>query len=436
MESFLLKKGETMNKFVKKMAVLLSVPLLSVSLLTGCGGGKENGGKVKKSDGDEKPYTICMIVEKTANMPDVDYSHFQDELDECFMNYGTVSIIEMDGKAFLVERVENEKPKNKPNPTQKESNAKKCTDDVFGLIEDEAVPNTPEVDVIGALVEAGHEIEDAENAKIIVVSNGLMTTGSIRMQESLLVNIKGHKTEWISRLEDKHLVPDFSNVSDIDWYCMGDASGVQQPPTEENKADLKDFYTDYLTEAGISKNNISIFMKDFTTDNEEEKTGYPEVSPVEIIEDTISEKEEGFGKSQTSLRFDESQLPFVSDQAVLKIDQAAARERLEPVITYLKDGQNSGKVMLIGTCAKAGSQKGRIALSRKRAAAIKSILVKAGCDPSMIETVGVGWHEDFCCDEQVGGKWDEEVAVKNRAVIVTMADSSLAQKVKKLKEQR
>jgi outer membrane protein OmpA-like peptidoglycan-associated protein len=111
---------------------------------------------------------------------------------------------------------------------------------------------------------------------------------------------------------------------------------------------------------------------------------------------------------------------FLPDQAVFR-DPAAARSTLQDLATLIIDGRQL--VELVGTTATWGpSEQGRVDLSRRRAEAVKSVLVELGVPADRITTVGAGtsWP-DRVVDIAPDGSLIPAAAALNRSVIVRLS---------------
>ncbi len=123
---------------------------------------------------------------------------------------------------------------------------------------------------------------------------------------------------------------------------------------------------------------------------------------------------------EVPFELNETQVMFVANEAVF-IDEAAAREALEPVAQVILDHPGH-EVLIAGTTATIGTQEACAALSGKRAEAVKTMLISEfGVPEEQLLTVGLGYEKDpFVRGRDIGanGNFVETEAAKNRRVIV------------------
>ncbi len=145
-------------------------------------------------------------------------------------------------------------------------------------------------------------------------------------------------------------------------------------------------------------------------------------TPVETAEDVVFEIP--FELSSTQVR-------FVANQAVF-IDENEVKKVLAPVAEIIL-AHPDHPILLAGTTAKWGSQESCVALSNKRADAVKDLLVSHfGIPESQLITVGLGYEDDpFVRGREIdaSGKFVETEGAKNRRVVVLDAESDTAKQI-------
>ncbi len=145
-------------------------------------------------------------------------------------------------------------------------------------------------------------------------------------------------------------------------------------------------------------------------------------TPVETAEDVVFE---------TPFELSSTQVRFVANQAVF-IDENEVKKVLAPVAEIIL-AHPDHPILLAGTTAKWGSQESCVALSNKRADAVKDLLVSHfGIPESQLITVGLGYEDDpFVRGREIdaSGTFVETEGAKNRRVVVLDAESDTAKQI-------
>ncbi len=127
----------------------------------------------------------------------------------------------------------------------------------------------------------------------------------------------------------------------------------------------------------------------------------------------------------------EQQVMFKADSAEF-VNRNAAVEALRPVAEVILQYPEQ-PILLAGTTATFGEQSGAVALSEKRAAAVKDLLVKEfGVPESQLISKGLGFEADPFVrgkDIDASGNFVETEAAKNRRVVVVNAESDIAKQI-------
>jgi outer membrane protein OmpA-like peptidoglycan-associated protein len=119
----------------------------------------------------------------------------------------------------------------------------------------------------------------------------------------------------------------------------------------------------------------------------------------------------------------DSELGFKPDSAELR-DRDHATALLSKYADYLA-GEPTRHLTITGTTSSDGQESGRLDLSRRRAAAVKALLVQLGASSEQIESDGVGTHyAGFINDRRDDGSLDSNLAIKNRNVLITLDGSN------------
>ena len=134
---------------------------------------------------------------------------------------------------------------------------------------------------------------------------------------------------------------------------------------------------------------------------------------------------------ETPFELSSTQVRFVANQAVF-IDENEVKKVLAPVAEIIL-AHPDHPILLAGTTAKWGSQESCVALSNKRADAVKDLLVSHfGIPESQLITVGLGYEDDpFVRGREIdaSGKFVETEGAKNRRVVVLDAESDTAKQI-------
>lgn len=124
----------------------------------------------------------------------------------------------------------------------------------------------------------------------------------------------------------------------------------------------------------------------------------------------------------------EQQVMFIADSDEF-VDRNAAIQALKPVADVILQYPEQ-PILLAGTTATFGEQAGAVALSEKRAAAVKNLLVtEFGIPEKQLLTKGLGFSADpFVRGKDIDGSGNfvETEAAKNRRVVVVNAESDIA----------
>ncbi len=134
---------------------------------------------------------------------------------------------------------------------------------------------------------------------------------------------------------------------------------------------------------------------------------------------------------ETPFEINDTQISFVADSSEF-VDENQAKEVLKPVAEAILKHPDA-TVLLAGTTATDGEQKGAVTLSNSRAEAVKNLLVSAYKVPaSQLKTVGLGFEDDPFergQDRDSSGNFVESEGRKNRRVVVMDAKDEIAQQI-------
>ena len=265
-------------------------------------------------------------------------------------------------------------------------------------------PKTAEADVLAAINEAARITP--EGGTVVVLDSGLQTAGQLQFQSP--GTFGADPVEVVDYLTKRSLMPRLAERSVV-LVGLGNTADPQQPLDPSLRTKVTSLWQTIVSKAGAScveTLDTAGSRKSVTTDVPVTAVAVPTVPPFSPCGETVLRDGDTVG--------------FLGDQAVFR-DPAAARRTLQDLATLVINGRQ--RVELIGTTAMAGpSEAGRIALSERRAAAVKDVLVELGVPADRITTRGVGatWP-DRVPDVAPDGSLIPTAAALNRSVIVRLS---------------
>jgi outer membrane protein OmpA-like peptidoglycan-associated protein len=269
------------------------------------------------------------------------------------------------------------------------------------------LPKEPEADVLAALGEAARITPDG--GTVVLIDSGLQTTGQIRFQDP--GTFGADPNEFVTYLQARSLMPTLSGRSVV-LVGLGNTAEPQAALDPSLRSRVTALWQTVASSAGASCVEVvdtAASRTSVTTDVPVTPVALPTVPPFQPCGETVLRDGDTVG--------------FLPDQAVFR-DPAAARATLQDLATLVVNGRQN--VELIGTTAMAGpSEDGRIALSNRRAEAVKGVLVELGVPADRITTRGVGatWP-DRVPDIAPDGSLIPWAAAQNRSVIVRLSCST------------
>lgn len=395
-------------------------------LLTGCGSGETIA----------DPGNVVCVVGVTNNNPRVDPAIIQELTNLTARPGSTYTVINAEGEPRVI-------CSGQIQDLSSEGYSQKMVERVRASIAagirgkiNEAVPETPEVDIAAATVQAVRSLQskqtDGRDSTLVYYLSGISTCGLIDM---VRVPVYRMDVEASAQMVVDTLELDLSGI-DVVMYCCGDTAGDDQSKLsfeEQNK--LKEFYQ--LVFQGMGAKSIT-FMQDLPGD-----ACYDFAQPVSAMETegnvsklmsqvTEAESEEdvqdAFAEGEI-LSFDDKSIAFLPESTSLK-DPAAAREALSYVIAYMCDNPDF-ELLICGTTTSAGEESSCRDFSEKRAEAIRELLIsEPGIDADRVSTLGCGYSSIlYIPDRNTNGELDETVAPMNRSVKLLDLRSETAEQI-------
>lgn len=400
---------------IRLTALMLSLSLAVVSLLTGCTGSTERPALPE----GQKLY-LAVVIPPTAQAHILNVRLLEDNIYLACFSYGSVTLVVEDGAPFYHVIPIKTQPDGYSEDKYKyiaESQTNQILAAAKGLR-----AKTEETDTLSAVQIAARELKshsDEANVllKLIVMSPSLPTTGVLNFTKT---SLKSSPDKVVEQLRKAQELPDLSGIQ-VEAYNIGDVSGIQPDLGNSNQNNLRAIWKS-IYEAGNAA-----FVK--IHDDLPLSAGYdvdklPHVTPVSVERESVEVEDlSTFLENGGAISFDEKSLAFKGGSDKLKHPEQAVKA-LAKVIEYLKKNP-SQRILLVGTTA--GVFKRReycLDLSRKRVNKIRSLLTKQGILSDRIETLGVGYESKWYIDDHLpDGCLDENIAPLNRTVKVLLADS-------------
>ena len=403
------------NFTIRLTALMLSLSLAAMSLLTGCTGSTE-----RPILPEGQTLHLAIVISPTSQAHQVNLRLLEDDVYLACRSFGSVSLVVEDGSVYFRVIPIKAQPDGYSEDKYK-SIAESQTNQILAAAKGLRA-KTEETDTLAAVQIAARELKshsDEANVllKLIVMSPSLPTTGVLNFTRTSLKSSPDKVVEQLRKAEE---LPDLTGI-EVEAYNIGDVSGIQPDLGNANRNNLRAIWKS-IYEAG----NAS-FVK--IHDDLPLSAGYdvdklPHVTPVsverEFIEvDDVSTVLENGG----TINFDEKSIAFKGGSDKLKHPEQAVKA-LAKVTEYLKKNP-SQHILLVGTTAGVFNRREYcLDLSEKRVIAVRSLLIKQGISSDRVETIGVGYESKWYIDDHLpDGGLDENIAPLNRAVKVLLADS-------------
>lgn len=450
----------------KALALLLSMMMIAVTLLAGCGGNNSNSGNngnsgnaSEISDSSDKaggPKELVIIVGKHANAKKPDPEIIRNRrsmIEDCFeitqdgngyKATAHITVIVSDGKPGAV-RITGKNGEDiltcSANVIEnlKSRVSQRVNEIIDFLVDDNLRADDPEVDMVGALTEAGKVFASSKlNAyNLLVLDTGISTAGSFDMNSPVTDMMKMSNEEILNVLSDK--LPRFPENTSVEMIGLGDVCGTQGAFLD---AEMDNRFVDFMTSlfdktgAVLKEKIVPAVHQQGSTDasgksNEmiytETNTLYPYVHSVILYDATkpnvvpapISLNPEAF-----AVKLDSGVCQFEPDSAEFK-DENQVNTTLNTLKGALEDyiNKTNYKLYVVGSIAKISPDSDHRSdeVSAARAAAIAEKLVKEYEVPenrvAIIDagTTKFSWR---AAEEFPNGQQDDEAMEKNRVVAI------------------
>jgi OOP family OmpA-OmpF porin len=269
---------------------------------------------------------------------------------------------------------------------------------------------SPQVDFLASIDRAAGNL-GTQPMGLLVAGSGLQTTDPLNFATSGV--LYADPAQVVGDLQSRGLLPtDLKGVT-VYWSGMGDVAGSQAPLTIPARSNLVAIWTAIIKAAG---GTLSLLPE---PSSGAAVSGLPAVTavPVEAVQTKTDWTH--------PIVIRNSDLLFTKDTATFS-DPAKASAVLAQLVPSIE--QNGQAVTITGTASKdqATNNTADMALSVRRADAVKAALVGLGVPNSLLTTAGVGY--EWCGwknETDASGAYSDALAEQNRSVILTSAGVGL-----------
>lgn len=415
----------------KKRIILATMCIVLAGItgsLTGCSSSVMGMGASETAAAEMPPQSVSLVLSGHRYFPAVSLNTeeiYSEIYNACF-TYGDLSAVVVDGEPFVAADYHISPPKANVDSAKKKQIAADNTEQIIAELSDIA-GETPEVDTLAAIQLSAKALQstDKGNEKtMLIYDSGLSTTSSLLNFASQNL-IEEPAENIVHQLDEIHAIPDLKDTKII-WFGLGETCGDQQKLNSSFVYNLKNIWESILTAGGAA----SVTFDSSPVFSEETEKTLPECSTVPVVEDSLVLTENS--ELPDIIKWDEkSDVRFKGDLAEFT-DTETAREALRPVAEYLSANPEE-TIYIFGMTATITGGGSGIELANARAAACEEVLKEAGASEDQMISVGLGQIANPLrindVDEQ--GNQIEELAQKNRAVVIVKAENPLVEKLLK-----
>ena len=372
----------------KVLSIIISVFMIA-AMFAGCG---SKGGTTFTAVG----------VQNTKNSSSINCNGaLSNELSEAFKKTGnTLTVVEIDGDPYPVGNNIVAEYDAGSSSDNKASRNKMYTQMAVKTVNDEAIPKTPEIDMLKALTVLSRSVnalaDGTDNAEknIVLCANLLSTTGKINFVDSTLYFDTENYIEYLGKE-----LPDMNDIS-VTWIVTA-TEGEQESLNNSDISKLEDFYRKLIEKAG---GNVKFIEEN--NGGETDKSGWPDVSTVDVRKDSYKGS-----KNPDSTEW---------------LNEEKATAKLESLVDVINDSECN--IVIAGsTAATDSSEKQHVTFSKKRADTVMDKLISLGADASKLKAVGIGKSYSRYRVKDTGEFNTEENHQQNRVVFIVSEDTDKAQ---------
>ncbi len=417
-------------------ACLLVLGLVSCKVLQGCGNAEAADNNTAYSseavedseeaaEGESGTQSVALVLGAHKYFPyiSLEAEMIYGNLYNAAYTYGSVSVIISDGDPFLAADYNISEPSLRVDKQKANQLAENNTAAIISEAS-QFTAKTAEVDTLSAISLAGDALQGSDTERtLIICDNGMCTTGLLTMLgDEDILDIPAD--EIVSQLEELHALPDLEGVSVI-WVGLGATCGEQKSLSDSDQYLLEELWGAILAAAGAEVTFDDTPLSDTAYAEE-----LPDCTVIPVLTDSLdlTSGDVVIGKVlEDGIIWDgESKLTFLGDLAEFT-DYDAAVEELEPVAEYLAENPDESVVLFGMTASVSDESYTGIELAAARTEACKSVLLELGAGDAQITCIGLGQTANrYRVDDlDSDGTQIEELAAKNRAVIIVSSDSAL-----------
>lgn len=384
----------------KVLSIIISVFMIGATF-AGCG---SKGGATFTAIG----------VQNTKNSSSINCNGaLSNELSEAFKKTGnTLIIVEIDGDPYQVANTITAEYDVGSSSDNKASRNKMYTQMAVKTVNDDAIPKTPEIDMLKALTVLSRSVNSLANGsekatkKIVLCANLLSTTGKINFVDNTIYFDTENYIEYLA-----NELPDLNGFS-VTWIVTG-TEGDQESLNNSDISKLEDFYRTLIEKAG---GNVKFIEEN--NGGEIDKSGWPDVSAVDVRKDSYK------GSKNLDVTLDDTTL-FKPDSTDW-LNEEKATAKLESLVDVINNSECN--IVIAGsTAATDSSEEQHVAFSKKRADTVMDKLISLGADASKLKAVGIGKSYSKYRVKDTGEFNTEENHKQNRVVFIVSEDTDKAQ---------
>ena len=384
----------------KVVSIIISVFMIA-AMFAGCG---SKGGATFTAVG----------VENTKNSSSINCNGaLSNKLSEAFKKTGnTLTVVEIDGDPYPVGNPVIAEYDVGSSSDNKASRNKMYTQMAVKTVNEDAIPKTPEIDMLKALTVLSRSVNSlahgSEKAtkRIVVCANLLSTSGKINFVDSTLYFDTENYIEYLAKE-----LPDLSGIS-VTWIVTG-TEGKQENLNNSDISKLEDFYRTLIEKAG---GNVKFIEEN--NGGEIDKSGWPDVSAADVRKDSYK------GSKNLDVTLDDTTL-FKPDSTEW-LNEEKATAKLESLVDVINDSECN--IVIAGsTAATDSSEEQHVTFSKKRADTVMDKLISLGADASKLKAVGIGKSYSRYRVKDTGEFNTEENHKQNRVVFIVSEDTDKAQ---------
>ena len=364
-----------MKRLLRYALPLAMTAVMGCAALSGCGA--QEASEIKEvAPGSSSNIAIVYASRGNSGVCITDIGEVRDAVETTVTDEGFVAAVLADGKPQVI----------KANFTLESENGTRLRNEingnVDGVINMDYSALTEECDLFDAIVYADRALGSASNPDrenmVVVIDSGIATSGPVNFTQPATRNALLDPDSYASSLVDEGYLTTFQNIDKVVWYGMGVTSTPQENPVAGTVAAMQDLYTAIFNKAGVE----DVVYKT-ATEGLVDSGSLPLVTAIDMPR--VSDKKIG-----DSLSLDEREAAFTFKSGMSEFnDPDAARQALEIYIEQLLDFPDL-KVTIYGYTDTKGSEELNKTLSKKRADAVRDLLVSSGVSKKQIVTVGKG----------------------------------------------